>query len=629
MSQGYRTIQYSFSGGLLSPMQEGAVGTNLYQSGLSIAENLFYGPGYGIIKRHGTQYQASALADSALYQFLYNGKVYGIEFGDFTARLITFSTAEDGGTATTGTAATTPYPKAVVKELSVVANQDKLYIVHHSYKPHTMTITSGQLQNAAPVTFVAPLNPTSPEEGDFRTTAFTFSQEGDYPSRQLFYGGRWFLLATDNDPQVIRFSRTYDSETSSYRYNDFTLSQEVYRNDGSGNYEWQALELADLSGVYLNSDMNGSSIRWAYVHQKLMVATGSAIYTDGGNSTVTSTTDSAFNLSPSLSYGSAGREAQALGSYVFFPGSDNRSVRCVAYNQRYNSYAGSDISSAVARYISGGIKRICTTDGSMHILWVLSNDGELLACYFESGQIIAWSRMAFDGTDKPDWICSLQGGDDGWCSLGIIMKRGSQRFIETLDIPSPSTVWTYPSVDCWKKFSAGSHSTFVQARNMVVVRNKMEDGILKLIAVSVPKNTSWTTPAQVTDYAGLPFAMVAGTLRSELPANGTSQGAKRAIASVTLRLFNSVGGAIGMRPELDESKAPQGKAIDMISESKPILFRYYGKSLYGEAYRLFTGDKATQFSTSVLDDDRLVIVVDEPFPFCVCAIIVRHSITEA
>ena len=123
--------------------------------------------------------------------------------------------------------------------------------------------------------------------------------------------------------------------------------------------------------------------------------------------------------------------------------------------------------------------------------------------------------------------------------------------------------------------------------------------------------------------------MVAGTLRTELPANGTSQGARRAVTSVTLRLFNSIGGSIALRPEMDDSFYPYRKASDLIAESKPMLYRVYNKSLYGEAYELFTGDKSTQFNTKVLDDDRIVVVAEEPFPFCICAIIVKHSITEA
>lgn len=53
----YRIIQNSFIGGLASPLAEGAIGVTGYNQSLSISENVLYGPGYGISKRHGTKYQ--------------------------------------------------------------------------------------------------------------------------------------------------------------------------------------------------------------------------------------------------------------------------------------------------------------------------------------------------------------------------------------------------------------------------------------------------------------------------------------------------------------------------------------------------------------------------------------------
>ncbi len=633
MSQSYRTIQYSFTGGLLSPIQEGAVGATAYQQGLSIAENIFYGPGYGIVKRHGTQYEGNAYQSSIVFPYLFDGKIYGVEFGDKKARIITFSQFSDGGTASFGEDVATPYAIADVPELSVVSNQGALYIVHHLYKPRKMSLSGGELQAPAEISFVQALNPETPAEGDFKTTAITFDKIGDYPSLQLFYGGRWFLLATDNNPQMIWFSRSYDSDKGEYRFNDFTTSMKVYVNNGSGTMAWEDLGLADLAGIYLNSDMYGSNIRWVIAHQNFLLATGRSIYADAGNTTITSTADYPFSLSPALSYGSAGRQAYTLGSFVFFAGVDNRSVRCIAYNQSYDSYSGSDISAAVAQYLFNGIKKMCVTDGQMPILWVLSNDNDLLACYFESGQIIAWSRMVFDGDDYPEWIEAIQGGEDGYCALTLIMRRGEARTIENLEIVAPSSIWKYPCVDCWQKFSKGQTAKpLFQGRTTELMINYKEDstGILKILAQDIT-NGEWEVGSvdNETDYAGIPFAMVAGTLRTELPANGTSQGAIRAVASVTLRLFNSVGGSIALRPDIDDSRYPYPKAIDLIESARPVLYRIYGDDLYGEAYKLYTGDKSTQFSTAVLDDDRVVIVASDPFPFCICAIIIKHSITEA
>lgn len=638
MSQDYRTIQYSFAGGLLSPIQEGAVGSTLYQQGLSIAENVFYGPGYGAMKRQGTQYQVSLDYDNlAIFPFLYNGVVYCVAFAEKEANLLRLSSYKEGGIATFMGAAATPYSIDDVRELSVVSNLNKLYIVHHKYKPCTITIENGVLQDAVEIEFTAPIAASAnPQEGDSKTNAVVFDKEGDYPSKQLFYGGRWFLMSTDNNPQMIWFSRSYDSENGSYRFNDFTTSYSIYRLNGSNEYEWEEMDLADLAGAYLNSDMNGSTIRWAIAHQNMLISTGRSIYADKGVTTITASSDYPFSLAPSLSYGSAGREAYSLGSYVFFVGTDNKSVRCIAYNQTYNSYSGSDISAPVAQYLSEGIRTMCVTDGPMPMLWVLSNDGNLLSCYFESGQIIAWSRITFTGSDHPTFITSIQGGDDGYCALCLIMDRGSKpkATIETLEIVSASNVWEYPCVDCWARYdTAGKAIDYVlDTDNPVVLLTLCKDSNSELRMEYEEKSGYMglgTVGESETVYAGFGYTMVLGTLRSELPANGTSQGAKRAVTSVTLRLFNSIGGAVALRPELSDSISPIPKASDWVEDTKELYFRIYGKALYGESLDLFTGDKSTQFSTKVLDDDRLVIAASDPFPFCICAIIIKHSITEA
>ena len=101
------------------------------------------------------------------------------------------------------------------------------------------------------------------------------------------------MFSTKNNPSAVFYSRSYSVETDSYRYNDFTYSQQEKRLD---NTDWQYISLADLGGMYINSSMNDADIRWVIQHQGAMIlATGRAIYSDKGN-TITSTTDSPLSL---------------------------------------------------------------------------------------------------------------------------------------------------------------------------------------------------------------------------------------------------------------------------------------------------------------------------------------------
>lgn len=619
MSSMYRTIQYNFTAGLLSALQEGAVGSAAYQNGLSVAENIFYGPGYGLFRRHGTKYGCEAKVDSIVRPFSAGGVVYMIEFSNLTARLLD----EDGEVV--GQEVATPYVAADIAELSCVSNQDRLYIVHHGYQPRTMTISDGRLQPPVLVEFVQSQDEPA-TTGTNRTITKTFDHEGDFPAVQFFRGGRWYLLSTDNDPLMIWASRTYDAISASYRYNDFTLQMFEWVPNGDGGGEEQEVALADLAIAYLNSDMYGTRIRWAMSHQMLLIGTGRTIYADSGNSAVTATTESPFSLSPSMAYGTSGRAVAALGSYVFFPGADNRTLMCVAYSQQYSGYSGTDISAPVSRYLRKGIKTICVTDGPSPMVWVLTLDGNLLACLFDAANgIVAWSVMSF-GSDIPVWIDSLQGGDDGTCKLFLIMIRGNKRCIETLDIVAPVNIWEEPHVDCYRHFSKGEDADISHlGRSGVLLKVNVMDGTHEYLASDIASDE--TLPDLASDgYTGILYTSVISTLRSELPANGTSQGTKRAVSEVSLRMYRSLGGGIAVRPDIDNSES---LIVGLPDDVRKMFYQLYGDYRYGQWHRLYTGDKTNQFRTANIDDDRLVIASDDPFPLCVCAIIVKRSVVEA
>ena len=629
----YRTIQSSFTSGLLNPMMQGAVSTTAYASGLSMAENCYYGAGGGIYKRPGTRYQCDALQGSVIHPFLVSGEAMAVEFADKKVRLLRLSRYGQNTIAQIVSEVTSPWSSEHLAELSVCSQSNALYVVHRKYPPYRIEMDNGALKTPEAIAFVSAQNPQSPQEGDFRTTAVTFSGEGDYPSLQAFVGGRWFLMATENQPNAIWFSRTYDASTESFRYNDFTLSQDVYVIDPStGSGRWEPLDLADLGGIYVSADMYGTSLRWVISHQTLLVATGRSIYS--GNATiVTSSTDSPLSLSPSLSYGSASIGAVSLGNYVFFVGADKCSIRCIAYSQQYDSYTGTDIMQPVAQYLSSGIKRLAVTDGPTPHLWVLSNSGELLCCQFEPASgIVAWSRFTFHGSDRPQWIEGIQGGEDGSTCLLLIMDRSGTRTIESLEEVPASEVWKRPALDCYRSLDTGGT---VEGPARILWRSEGQKSEDMYMFHDLKQGESMETDSKMPPektvelLKGYGYEMAIATLRSELPANGTSQGAMRAIVHVTLRLSESSGGMICIMPSIQAGLRTLPKLSDLADSGSVIWYRIYGSDKYGSAMPLFTGDMHTQLTSKSTFDDRIAIVSAEPYPFAICAVIVEHSPKEA
>ena len=651
MSTPYRTIQNSFIGGVLSPIQEGAVGSAAYTAGLSIAENILFDSSCAY-RRYGTKFGTMAKsADSVFFRYWKDeDEIYMLECWNLGARLI----SRDGKPASNEVA--TAYTAAELRYLSVASNMGEIYIVHRNHKPAKMTVTDpaasgGLLTLSAPadISFVQSVpKPETPQDGDDWTVAKTFDSEGDYPSEQLFYGGRWWLMSTDNDPLMIWASRTMDAASGTYRYNDFTLE------------EWHALKLetedapteqdmtaADCAIAYQSSDMYGTRIRWSLSHQSFLIGAGMSIYQYTGGSALSAIPAegvSTFSLTQAVALGASGDKAVAYNSYVFFAGIGGHSLMCMNYSQQYSSYTGTDISVSVANYLKAGIRTICITEGSPAIVWVLTNDGRLLACSFnDSLGMIAWSVMTFSGDDHPLWIEAMESDINRYSTLFIVMDRGGSPTIETLEIVPGSLAYTVPFLDCY------TISPDVDGQNRICLPELAGRDVEMVESVEddtsgIRYSASLTDTADEDGYitlddrflqqaqesavitAGLRYMSILSTLRSELPANGTSQSALRVIKDVTLRLSYSLGGKVTMRP----TTASGAFDRDALEESaRSILYRRYGEFRYGELEDLFTGDRSTSYKSSNVSDDRIVIYSEDPYPLCICAIVIAHSIQEA
>ncbi len=651
MATPYRTIQNSFVGGLISPNQEGAVGSSVYSSGLSIAENVLYTPTC-VYRRYGTKFGAAAKsADSVFFRYWKDqDEIYMVEFWDKGARLID----RDGRVASNEVS--TSYAAADLQSLSVASNNGEIYIVHSKYKPAKMTVSepesdSGLLILASPadIQFVAAIpKPETPQDGDDWTIAKTFNAAGDYPSVQLFYGGRWWLMSTDNEPLMIWGSRTMDAATGEYRYNDFTLE------------EWHALKLeteetpgeedmttADCAISFQSSDMYGTRIRWALSHQAMLVGAGMSIYQYTGGSALSAIPMdglSTFSLSQAVALGAAGSKAVAYNSYVFFAGIGSHSLMALNYSMQYSSYTGVDISAPVADYLRSGIKTVCITEGSPAVIWVLSNDGNLLACSFsDSIGMIAWSVMTFSDNDHPLWIEAMESDINRYSTLCLVMNRGGKAVIETLELVPDASSYRVPYIDCYTISPDVDDDKRICLPELAGRDVEMVESIQDSVS-GMRYSASLSSKADGNGYvtlddrflqqangeaiisAGLRYTSIIGTLRSELPANGTSQSALRVVRSVILRLTRSLGGRITMRPSTSSGAFDRNHIAD---DAHPVLYRNYGEFRYGELEELWTGDRRTSCTSPNVDDDRIVIFSDDPYPLCICALIINHSIQEA
>ena len=681
----YRTIQSNFTGGLLSPLSAGLVGTDLYNKGLEMAENCFYGPSGGVYKRNGTKIMSylsyeeePEKKEHKLFHTTISGRDFVIIIFTDTVRVFALpGVDEDDKDATMAGISKQKWACEHPERLSVAAQDGVIYIVGEEIAPmklYPVSDISAKLYSfrLEEVTFVTAQEGTE-TEGSVKTTVHTPAK----PATQAFYDGRWFLAGDTDGKLTVWASRPYDAVNGVYRYNDFTTSYSVYSESTAS---WQAVDLADLAVSYTFDNDNGAScVQWLCSHNNgLTAGTDGGIYYSSQTS-VTSSTDNALTFSKQSAYSAAPNLVVTMGNYLLFVSADRRRVIALAYSQQYNSLAGGNISEVIEHHFirNSKITAIAATDGPVPHLYVSVSGQGVFVCQFDPlNSIVAWSKMV-QYLHLPLGLCSISGTNRGTPALALYNYKLLEPTtptsygncsLELLEEVSAGSVWQYPTIDRYFRLTPGNNYTispglkYIAETTCLVRRNlNYENTIEGYQLNNVPMAFDITYPAEatgktfqqpvVTDkkeqqdwYIGDIYSFAILIPRSELPANGTSQGTERAVKKVTLRLFNSYGGVVflfsgfesGMikSPNLGDVEnnlaPPYGPTYRKPNNyAKQALYKIFDKDVLDGWQGLFTGDKAINFITPTVEDDRIAIVQNDPMPFALCAVIVDRTVKES
>lgn len=348
-----------------------------------------------------------------------------------------------------------------------------------------------------------------------------------------------------------------------------------------------------------------------------------------------------------------------------------------------------------------GIMGITSIDSEVPKLFIQTYDGELLCCHFDPvNSMVAWSRLVFNGY-RPLAIAGLPlDPETRLLSLAIITGHIAVKATETsedetteeeeteteevsefdgycvleqlIDAPA-SQIWRFPMLDKNEEITTTSKTITGTTKTGYTTTYPYNNETTYLVKASLvgyytrnlsrkqnaptgydviyPSKLYGTTvthdSTDTTWYIGESYDFAVCTLRAELPANGTSQGAMRAVKKVVLRLFSSAGGEVFLFPGIDAGWASIPLLKDITNDleqneslyppymRKPLnyakqpLYKMYNKTTYSEWIKLYTGDIDIQFTTPTVDDDRIAVVQREPLPFAVCAIIVTRAVKES
>ncbi len=298
------------------------------------------------------------------------------------------------------------------------------------------------------------------------------------------------------------------------------------------------------------------------------------------------------------------------GPAILFIQAGGRFIRQMVYSFTSDGLNSDDIMFLADHMGAGGIAEICYQQTPYSMLWGRTEDGKLIACtYARIGEDTSkgWHRHPTDGTVESISVIPNFGAKDSRHELWAIINRTiggvATRFMEVLADNYECAQEDAFHVDCGLTYDGVPVTS-------VTGLSHLEGETVAICADGASQGTQTVTggavtldPAASVVHVGLPYTATLIPQRIEAgAADGTSQGRVKEIASVVLRLKDTVSCKVG-------------GTIDKLMTIDEFIPR---TDLSGDWY---TGDtKRIPWPSNADTDASFIIYQDEPVPLTVLAI---------
>jgi len=424
-----------------------------------------------------------------------------------------------------------------------------------------------------------------------------FETEGNFPGCISFNAGRLCFGGSLNEPNRIYMSRAPDSVSGEYRYTDFTPGANP----------------AD-SIVIEKNDMHGSRVQWIAANRFFLAATERATWSDDG----AVPTPSTFNLNIVEYAGSNNLQPRGTKEIMVYTGRGGTTLRALVWNQgtQGSGFIDLDISDQAAHLFSSGISEVAVSDFPFPVLWIVTNNGELISCTINvSGGVKAFARHITDGKVESVAVTPQKTGD----IIFIVVNRGSDenpmRAIEHIIVRD----LVNDDFSDSHYVDAGEKRLFTEPTDTILELERFEGKEIAIFADGAIEPPVIVSNGNVklqgkfkNIHLGLPIKSVFSHSNKQIPANGTSLGKKRRIEKVTLKLHKSLGGSVGTTED----------------EASELLHQRLGSYVLGSAPDPFTGEIDVTVSGNIDTKGDLIVTHNEPVPFTMLALVERVAILE-
>lgn len=448
----------------------------------------------------------------------------------------------------------------------------------------------------------------------------------------------------------------------------------IYTDAESGQkYIWDGsdyVETEEDGNVYVDSsygfegmdnDMSSSKILWMAYLGRVIMATEEGLFM----STSQGIDPTTFDMTQASSYGSCGVEPMIVANILFFMSSDRKKIYGAYFSSDYQGLVVVDTTANSREFFSGTIKSLFAYDYPELSIFAISPNGKLFYCQptiSESSFLFAWSeweigpssfahRLLKIKTETAPFykICILTDGPEvlNLDTLALLEINYNDPYADDSSVPmldfqitedeftvadgalsfapsyyyedKPMTLFIRPADDLTR---APYVVRNVQANETVKIPSYLEgfyDGNGDLKALSVTYGYEYISRFTL-------FQQV-------LPNNsGIALSSKHNLKDVSAMLFRSFGGYLEVAgrkvadlPYLTYGQDAYSATVYDFTKSGPYSYTGVLKLTNPRYIGQYDADNRAR---DVVEDDRVAIVHDRPFPFNLMAVSLGYIITE-
>lgn len=294
-------------------------------------------------------------------------------------------------------------------------------------------------------------------------------------------------------------------------------------------------------------------IQWLVPAGSLLVGTSGGEFLIGETTIVDPFGPENVKVTPETAFGSNAIQALRVGAVVIFTQRAGRKIREFIYEYSGDTYQAFDLTAAAEHITLGGITQMVWQSEPDEVLWSVRADGQLLGfSYSKEQDMNAWHRHIFGGGGRcvaVNVIPARQGGrDEIWLAVTREVNGAPKTYIETME---PGHNLGDSGEDC---FYVDCGRTVIGSRiTSVAGLGHLEGHTVSVLGDGgVQPNKVVSNGEIMLEYpadkvqVGLPFTSRLSTVNFDIPMqDGTSQGRRKRINNVYLRLLESALGEAG------------------------------------------------------------------------------------